>query len=179
MPWLSSTARRWSSACWMDLRTWLQLGSSRVYRKDNAQTRWVYVCIYQHIKNTHIINCIWHFFLPHNTNTKPNDNLRITYVNWISHTITHYWVGIHGWSLPGLCLQGLFGLFGAISFWTLFSLCFHFTDISETRATGAKIQTYLVYNRGGHTGPRKKIQLFWGSNPNGSWVGPKSATAAL
>ena len=29
------------------------------------------------------------------------------------------------------------------------------------------------------TGPRKKIQLFLGSNPKGSWVGPKSATAAL
>ena len=36
-----------------------------------------------------------------------------------------------------------------------------------------------VFNRGGHTGPRKKFQLFLGPISKGSWVGPKSATAAL
>ena len=36
-----------------------------------------------------------------------------------------------------------------------------------------------LHIRGGHTDPRKKIQLFLGSNSKGSRVGPKSAMAAL
>ena len=42
-----------------------------------------------------------------------------------------------------------------------------------------KVKGSSSLKRGGHIGPRKKIQLFLGSNPKGSWVGPKSATAAL